>query len=63
VEHITNIFGTLHPNDVFYLKASTKEELPSFADFRDFVSRNSLSITIFLQKFRAPSATSPRFNG
>jgi hypothetical protein len=26
VEHITNIFGTLHPNDVFYLEASIKEQ-------------------------------------
>ncbi len=46
VEHITNIFGTLHPNDVFYLEASIKEELSSFADFRDFVSRNSLNYDI-----------------
>ncbi len=46
VTHITDIFGMLHPNDVFYLEASIKEELSSFADFRDFVSRNSLNYDI-----------------
>ena len=46
VEHITQIFGTLRPSDVFYLEASIKEELPSFADYRDFVSRNSLNYDI-----------------
>jgi hypothetical protein len=49
ITHITTIFGTLRPSDVFYIEASIKEELSAFADFRDFISRNSLNYDI-LQK-------------
>jgi hypothetical protein len=49
INHITTIFGTVRPSDVFYIEASIKEELSAFADFRDFISRNSLNYDI-LQK-------------
>ncbi len=44
--HITVIFGTLHASDVFFIENHIKEELTSFAGFRDFVSRNSLNYDI-----------------
>ena len=44
--HITTIFGTLHATDVFFFENHIKEELTSFATFRDFISRNSLNYDI-----------------
>ena len=44
--HITTIFGTLHATDVFFIENHIKEELISFATFRDFISRNSLNYDI-----------------
>ena len=44
--HITVMFGSLHANDVFYIENHIKEELTSFAAFRDFISRNSLNYDI-----------------
>lgn len=44
--HITTIFGTLHATDVFFIENHIKEELISFATFRDFISRNSLKYDI-----------------
>ncbi len=44
--HITTIFGTLHATDVFFIENHIKEELTSFATFRDFISRNSLNYDI-----------------
>jgi hypothetical protein len=44
--HITVMFGSLHAGDVFYIENHTKEELTSFAAFRDFISRNSLNYDI-----------------
>jgi hypothetical protein len=44
--HITVIFGTLHASDVLFIENHIKEELTSFAGFRDFVSRNSLNYDI-----------------
>jgi hypothetical protein len=45
--HITVISGSLHANDVFYIENHIKEELQSFASFRDFInSRNSLNYDI-----------------
>jgi hypothetical protein len=44
--HITTIFGTLHATDVFFIENHIKEELASFATFRDFISRNSLNYDI-----------------
>jgi len=44
--HITVMFGSLHPADVFYIENHIKEELTSFAAFRDFISRNSLNYDI-----------------
>jgi hypothetical protein len=44
--HITVIFGTLHASDIFFIENHIKEELTSFAGFRDFVSRNSLNYAI-----------------
>ena len=44
--HITTIFGTLHATDVFFIENHIKEELTSFAAFRDFISRNSLNYDI-----------------
>jgi hypothetical protein len=46
LRHITVIFGTLHASDVFFIENHIKEELTSFAGFRDFVSRNSLNYDI-----------------
>jgi hypothetical protein len=63
--HITVIFGTLHASDVFFIENHIKEELSSFAGFRDFVSCQSQtrSITISLPRFRIKSVRSPRYNG
>lgn len=47
--HITTIFGTLHATDVFFIENHIKEELTSFATFRDFISRNSLNYDILAQ--------------
>jgi len=44
--HITVMFGSLHATDVFYIENHIKEELTSFAAFRDFISRNSLNYDI-----------------
>jgi hypothetical protein len=44
--YITVMFGSLHPTDVFYIENHIKEELTSFAAFRDFISRNSLNYDI-----------------
>jgi hypothetical protein len=44
--HITVIFGALHASDVFFIENHIKEELTSFAAFRDFISRNSLNYDI-----------------
>jgi hypothetical protein len=44
--HITVIFGSLHASDVFFIEKHIKEELTSFAGFRDFISRNSLNYDI-----------------
>ncbi len=44
--HITVIFGSLHASDVFFIENHIKEELTSFAGFRDFISRNSLNYDI-----------------
>ena len=40
------MFGSLHAGDVFYIENHIKEELTSFAAFRDFISRNSLNYDI-----------------
>jgi hypothetical protein len=40
------MFGSLHAGDVFYIENHIKEELTSFAAFRDFISRNSLNCDI-----------------
>ncbi len=44
--HISVIFGSLHASDVFFIENHIKEELTSFAGFRDFISRNSLNYDI-----------------
>jgi hypothetical protein len=44
--HITVMFGSLRATDVFYIENHIKEELKSFAAFRDFISRNSLNYDI-----------------
>ncbi len=44
--HITVMFGSLHAGDVFYIENHIKEELTSFAAFRDFISQNSLNYDI-----------------
>jgi hypothetical protein len=44
--HITVIFGALHASDVFFIENHIKEELTSFAAFRNFISRNSLNYDI-----------------
>jgi hypothetical protein len=38
--HITVMFGALHASDVFFIENHIKEELTSFAAFRNFISRN-----------------------
>jgi hypothetical protein len=47
--HITVMFGSLHATDVFYIENHIKEELASFAAFRDFINRNSLNYDILLK--------------
>ncbi len=47
--HITVMFGSLHATDVFYIEIHIKEELTSFAAFRDFISRNSLNYDILVK--------------
>jgi hypothetical protein len=44
--HITTIFGALHASDVFFIENHIKEQLTSFAAFRDFISCNSLNYDI-----------------
>ena len=44
--NIIVMFGSLHAGDVFYIENHIKEELTSFAAFRDFISRNSLNYDI-----------------
>ena len=43
---ITVMFGSLHAGYVFYIENHIKEELTSFAAFRDFISRKSLNYDI-----------------
>jgi hypothetical protein len=44
--HIYVMFGSLYATDVFYTENHIKEELTSFAAFRDFISRNSFNYDI-----------------
>jgi hypothetical protein len=59
--HITVMFGSLRVGDVFYTENHIKEELTSFAAFRDFISRNSLNYDI-LAKIPHPISDSTKIH-